>query len=110
MADINDDVLLAAIRKRLLDEIGKRGDAERIVNNVYGSMPQGGGITERLYQGDIASGGEEDPYQYFVDIDRDDKIDEEGKKTGWTKRVKRYRQQLPRSEGDPGKKKTRKTR
>lgn len=107
--EIGDDALLAAIRKRLLDEIsgGRRSDAERIVNNVYGSMPSGG-ITERLYQGDIASGGDEDPYQYMVDIDREDTIDPEtGKKTGWKKRVRRYRDSIPR-DGEPGKKKARK--
>lgn len=100
MDDITDQALLAAIRKRLLDEIsgGRNTGTERIVNNVYGSMPAGG-LTERLYQGDM---GGEDPYEYFVDIDREDVRDPEtGEKIGWKKRVRRYRDRL----GDPGKKK-----
>ena len=107
--EIGDDALLAAIRKRLLDEIsgGRRSDAERVVNNVYGSMPAGG-ITERLYQGDLASGGDDDPYQYMVDIDRQDTLDEEGKKTGWKKRVHPYR--MPREGMDQDSKKKKKTR
>ncbi len=95
--DDHDKVLLSAIRKRLLDEIssGKRSDASAIVNNVYGSSPEGGGLTERLHRGEMEAPGPgtggEDPYEYFVDIDRDDKTDEDGHKIGWTKKVRRYR-------------------
>lgn len=103
MEDITDQALLAAVRKRLMDEIagGRSSEAERIVNNVYGAMPAGG-LTERLYQGEM---GGEDPYEYLVDIDREDVRDPEtGEKTGWKKRVRRYRERLGGGE-DPTKKK-----
>lgn len=87
--DINDESLLRAIRKRLLDEISSGRSAERIVNNVYGSSPTG--LVDRLNESYMGQSGE-DPYEYFVDIDREDKIDPEtGEKIGWAKKVRRYR-------------------
>lgn len=94
--EINDAILLQAIRRRLLDEIQQGGggsEAAQIINNVYGSAPSGfNGITEGL-----AAGGEgaDDPYEYFVNISREDRFDPndpDGKrKLGWDKTVHRYR-------------------
>jgi len=97
---LSDQALIAAIRKRLLEEIsgGRASDSERIVNNVYGSMPQGGGLVDRLYQGQMDPQGEgqggEDPYEYYVDIDRTNKYDPEdpSRTIGWEKNVRRYRE------------------
>lgn len=78
------------MRRRLLDEIKHKssGDSERIVNNVYGSSPgSGGGIFEGLR----GTTEHDDPNDYMVDIDREDKLDPEGHKIGWTKRVRRYK-------------------
>jgi hypothetical protein len=67
--DISDIDLIRAIRKRMLDEIGSRGDAERIVNNIYGgSLPSGGGVMDQL--GGAASSSPEEDRDYFVDIMR----------------------------------------
>lgn len=96
---ISDAALIAAIRKRLMDEIsgGRASDASQIVNNVYGSSPGGGGIVDRLYQsqfGDQDQGqGGDDPYEYYVDIDRTNKYDPEdpSRAIGWEKQVRRYR-------------------
>lgn len=88
----SDEEMIKAIRKRLMDEIGRSsGGSERIVNNVYGSSPSG--LVDRLYQDKEVSGdaGEDDPYEYMVDIDREDKLNEAGEKIGWNKRVHRYR-------------------
>lgn len=90
--DTSDEALIRAIRKRLLDEISTRnaGASERIVNNVYGAGPTG--LVDRLYQSQLGQQPDgEDPYEYYVDIERDDKLDDEGNKIGWTKNVRRYR-------------------
>lgn len=107
--DFSDEAMLAAIRKRLMDEISRSaGGSERIVNNVYGASPFG--LVERLNADSVQGagpdinryGGEgEDPYEYMVDIDREDKIGPEGEKIGWTKKVRRYRTLT----GSPGEKK-----
>lgn len=99
--DVNDKALVAAMRKRLLDEISsKRSDSSQIVNNVYGSDGGmgAGGLRERLAAQDSEG---EDPYEYMVDIDREDKLGPDGEKTGWTKKVHRYK--VPT--GMPGEKK-----
>lgn len=112
--EISDQALIQEIRKRLLDEIrgGKRGgDAERIVNNIYGGgvagsgspMQGGGGVMDRM-----GGPGEMSPedHDYFVDILRQD-IGEGGQadfvdpttgqptsqampQGGWRKRVHRF--------------------
>lgn len=82
--------LIAAMRKRLMDEVASGRGSEKIVNNVYGSSPTG--LMDRLYQDhNSQETAGEDPYEYFVDIDRDDKLDDEGNKIGWSKSVRRYR-------------------
>lgn len=75
-----------------MDEISRSsGSSERIVNNVYGGSPFG--LVERLGQTDGAvEPGAPDPYEYMVDIDREDVVDPEtGEKKGWKKKVRRYR-------------------
>lgn len=65
---ITDQALIQAVRKRLLEELAaKRGDSEKIVNNVYGGGASGGGgVMDRM-----GSGGDEmspEDQEYFVDI------------------------------------------
>ncbi len=101
--DFSDEAMLAAIRKRLMDEIARKGQGEKIVNNVYGGSPYG--LVERLgrdaAEGGGAGAGEPDPYEYMVDIDREDVMNDKGEKTGWRKKVRRYRTLT----GSPGEKK-----
>jgi hypothetical protein len=100
--DVNDDVLLAAIRKRLLREIEderRASDAAQIVNNVYGGpMEARGGIHEELAPDDM---------EYYVDITRKDLPEtnpETGKPVGWEKKVRRWRQKAGDDPTDPQKK------
>lgn len=101
--DVNDHMLLAAIRKRILDDIqgtklyGGGGDkgAASIVNNVYGHQPVMPGVYDQMAFGGGGGGqGGEDPFDYLVDIERRDlpEINEAtGKPAGWTKSVRRSR-------------------
>lgn len=90
MADINDDALLEAIRRRarmlreLQHEIGGQGEggSAHIENNVYGGG-LGGGVSEKLGNAGDISPEERD---YFVDIIRKNNED------GWKKSVHRYTQ------------------
>lgn len=93
--NIDDNVLLAAVRQRILDDIGRKQESQGIVNNIYGGGSPGGhipmrGVSDQL--GDAPEG--EDPYDYFVDITRRD-LDEvnpnTGKPAGWKKSVHRHR-------------------
>ena len=65
--NVDDNALLAAVRQRILDEIGRKQEQQGIVNNIYGGggghMPMRG-VADQL--GDAPEG--EDPYDYFVDI------------------------------------------
>ena len=63
--EISDQALIQAMRKRILDEIARRSDAEKIVNNVYGGSIGGSGVMDRLGGADQAS---PDDNSYFVDI------------------------------------------
>jgi hypothetical protein len=104
---VTDQALIAAIRKRMLEDIEKRKEAASIVNNVYGSGAAGapGGVMDRL------SGGAEgdmspEEQSYFVDIlrqnydpgDEAEMIDPETgepikrplPRGGWAKRVHRF--------------------
>lgn len=101
--DLSDAGLLKAVRRRLLGELAakreREANSQKIVNNVYGSGgPQhmGGGLAEKMH-----GTGEVDPglYDYFVDIDRQDKElnPETGKPAGWKKSVHRYR--TPKGDG-----------
>jgi hypothetical protein len=86
---IDDEVLLQAIRKRLRDEISQGGRASQITNNVYGGGVAGGGVRDQMG----GESGGEDPRDYFVDIMREDlpEINEAtGKPKGWKKTVHRF--------------------
>lgn len=95
--EINDNLLVSAMRKRILDEINKREQAHQasVTNNVYGGSGEGShhkmsGVGDQLGQ---AHEGE-DPYDYFVDITRKDLPDinpHTGKPAGWEKSVHRHR-------------------
>lgn len=93
--EITDAILVQAMRKRLLEEISSGRspvEAARIVNNIYGGSPSGqNGVVEAMAaQGGLP--GSEDPFDYFVDINREDVIDPQtGEKKGWSKKVHRYR-------------------
>jgi len=104
----SDDVLLQAVRKRLLGELsGKSGQSghsqmQKVINNVYGSSGApdtgSGGLVGNMGSGAGApvpggAGGGDDPYSYMVDIER------ENNPNGWTKRVKRYR--TPKDQNSP---------
>lgn len=90
---LDDQLLVQAMRKRILDEINKREQQAAIVNNVYG----GGGQPSQMHGvADQMTGMSEgeDPYDYFVDITRKDLPDinpATGKPLGWEKSVHRHR-------------------
>ncbi len=93
---ISDDVLLEAVRKRILKQLEKEEGSANVTNNMYaGGMDNAshtGGVMSQL-----GSGQGEDPFDYLVDIERDDKRDPEtGKVMGWKKKVHRYR--VPKGE------------
>lgn len=111
---ISDDYLIQAARRRLLRMLEKEGgDAASIVNNVYGGGGSGGGAAGGGGGGGLGGmleamgGGGEDPFDYFVDIKREDLPDinpATGKPLGWKKTVHRFRSPTtPR--GSYGKKK-----
>lgn len=98
--DEYNDMLRQAIRDRILSEVRKPRDVERIVNNVYG-----GALTSDKNQG-LGGGvmGEMSPEDrdYLVDITREDLPELNpltGKPKGWKKTVKRYTQ--PRGSNPP---------
>ena len=98
MDDVNDQMLIAAMRRKIMREIEReQGGATPIVNNVYGGH-LGGIAGQQPAQG--ADMG--DDYDYLVDIAREnvepgdiDPSDPEGQRKfqrdGWFKRVHRYR-------------------
>jgi hypothetical protein len=98
---ISDDYLIQAARRRLLRQLEQEGGgAASIVNNVYGGPLGGGGGGMGGMMEAMGGGGGEDPFDYFVDINRRDVeepagLDENGqpimKKVGWDKRVHRFR-------------------
>lgn len=90
---IDDQMLIEAVRQRLLEELKGGGGAKGIVNNVYGSpMAGGSGIMGAL--GGESAGDSPDPRgedaDYFVDIMRE-AIDPENPQVGWKKSVHRYK-------------------
>jgi hypothetical protein len=113
--EVSDDMLAAAARRAVLRRLEREGgDAASIINNVYGSQAAGGGapapgLFEAL-SGEAGGGqGGEDPFDYFVDIERRDLeepsgLDDEGrpvmKKIGWTKNVHRHRNHRDIDGGD----------
>ena len=93
-------MLRDAIRERLLSEVKKPRDYEKIVNNVYG-----GDVSSAKNQGlggGVMADMNPDDRDYFVDITRTD-LDElnpaTGKPKGWRKEVKRYTK--PRNHQEP---------
>jgi hypothetical protein len=103
--DLSDEAILRAVKRRLMDELSQRQAG--VVNNVYGGSGQGvgsggyGGLVQ-----DMAQGGE-DPFNYFVDITREDLPDinpATKKPIGWTKKVERYRKRKDELEDEPKKK------
>jgi len=89
---LNEKMLVQAMRERILDEIKRRNsDSHSIVNNVYGSSTAGKpGIMGAL--GGESSDSASDPrgdHDYFVDILREN-LDPEDPKKGWKKSVHRY--------------------
>lgn len=89
---LSDKALIRAARKRLLSELGPASRKERaaasrqhVINNIYGSGggAPSGGLMEHL--GGSPAAGAEDPFDYMVDITR------ENNDKGWTKKVHRYR-------------------
>ena len=75
-----------AIKARILQEIAAKAERAQVVNNLYGGgAPErtGGGLQDRFSP-------TEDPFDYFVDIERTP-IDPERPELGWKKKVKRYR-------------------
>lgn len=101
--DINDEMLIRAMRKRLLDDISRRGEAERVVNNIYGGGVGGGGVSDQM-------GAEmpDEDQSYFVDILREnydpgdsatvidpetgEKVSRQLPRGGWGKYVHRFSQ------------------
>ena len=107
---LDDQILLNAVRQRVLDDLNRREQQQQIVNNVYGGGGEGKGhVPMRGVAEQLGDMGEEDPYDYFVDITRRD-LDEmnphTGKPSGWTKNVHRFRKK--KVTGSPSSKKGRK--
>lgn len=99
MDRISDDMLLQAIRQRILDQIEARQQMAPIINNVYGSGPSGGmqGVADLMNKPGDQPEAEEvgpDPYEYRVDIQRRNVYDPDDpeKMIGWNKSVNRYRE------------------
>jgi len=85
-----NNTLEEAIKKRILEEIGQRSQGQTI-NNFQGGAPLASesrapnSLQEAMF----------DPgaFDYMVDIEKTDQIDEKtGKPIGWNKKVHRYRQ------------------
>lgn len=93
---VNDQMLLDAIRQRIMRQISSQQSISPITNNIYGTGPSGRqGVSENMAQPQQESGGG-DPYEYMVDINRRDIFDPEDpeRKIGWDKNVRRYRQPM----------------
>lgn len=94
---VTDDMLLAAIRQRILDEINRKEQQAQIINQIYGGKggesPQGqaGGVMGALGN---ASGMSPEDYNYYVDISRQDVFDPQdpSRRIGWDKKVHRYKE------------------
>lgn len=104
MADpVTEELLLQAMRKKILREIDREQQAS-IVNNVYsgGGATPVGGVMQAL--GNNSGEEEIDPgmFDYFVDIEREPAFhNEAGKPEGWKKKVHRYRKPKGEDPGDP---------
>lgn len=85
-----------AIKKRILDEINSRAQAQNVINNYVGGEPsrpktESATLAERMSKSD----GEDDPFDYKVMIGRKNRPDGDG----WDKLVHRYRKK--KDEDDP---------
>lgn len=81
MADRFDEEVKAAVKARILRELQREEKQAQIVNNLYGSgnLPaSSGGLQDRFSP-------DEDPFEYLVDITR------ENTPKGWKKTVHRHR-------------------
>lgn len=93
MADpITEEMLLNAVRKRLLQELEREQQASSgVINNIYGgglTGPSRGGVFNQMADATTDPG----LYDYMVDIKRRDVLDpESGEPIGWDKNVHRYR-------------------
>lgn len=98
--EVNDDVLLRAIRQRMLEDLrSPRQSAAPITNNVYGGGV-GGGVRDSMSDADLG-GVDRD---YFVDIVREDLPDineATGKPIGWKKKVHRFSTPKKKMMGEP---------
>lgn len=99
MEQVTDQMLLQAIRQRIMDQIASREQMAPIINNVYGAGPsaRSQGVSDMMSasgQDTPSSKGDKDPYEYMVDIQRRNIYDPEDpeKVVGWDKNVRRYRQ------------------
>jgi hypothetical protein len=102
--NLGDDVLLNAVRQRILDELQAKQAAAVIHNNVYGGGGSHLGVQEQM-----GSLDDSDLHDYMVEIGKRDLPPSEehmGKSPGWDKTVRRYR--TPKDDGGgKGKKKVR---
>lgn len=91
--ELGDAALIRAARQRLLSELSQphAQSAAHVINN-YGA----GGLMDHLGSSGGGAGGghgEEDPYEYLVDISRRDVTDPaSGERIGWDKKVHRHRE------------------
>ena len=87
---ITEEILLQAIRKRLLEEIQGRRERRNVIQNIIGG---GGGMRGRVGQPPTQQQAI-DPgmFDYYVDILKEDILGPEGKPIGWRKNVHRFRE------------------
>ena len=110
---IDDKMLLAAIKQRMLEEIAKKEAISNTINNYAGSGSSGqpgvsgvgSGVADQMIGGSpISKTTPEDDamLDYLVDIERRNATDAEVNVIGWDKKVHRYAQP---KETPPAKKK-----
>jgi hypothetical protein len=93
MPSVTDEMLIEALREKILREIQKEQNAQAITQNIYGPGQQVQGIPERMQLGPQEE-LPEDLFDYFVDITREDLPEVNpvtSKPLGWKKSVHRYR-------------------
>jgi len=92
---VTDEMLLQAIRKRLMEDIQRKEQQAAIVNQIYGGAAgPARGVMGALGGAQQGEGVDPGMFDYFVDITREDLPElnpETGKPLGWKKSVHRYR-------------------
>lgn len=89
--DVSDEALIRAARRRLLAQIGPEA-AARAAAPAPSSHDMPGGLMGELGGGGASYAQGDDPFAYMVDIERHNlPPDASGKSPGWTKKVRRYR-------------------